>query len=137
MLNKPPGKILIADNDEDVLIAIEHALETSGYTTVTAFCHDEASKLFRDETFDLCVLDDYLSDRDSTDFLAELQTPGRGPLIVLTYHRFPSPQQEERFRCLGVSAFVNKRAHSQLVDIVSHLLRPMNRRPSGALYNMT
>jgi CheY-like chemotaxis protein len=137
MSNNGAGKILIADNDEHVLIALEHSLENGGYSTVTAVSHEETRKLLREEGFDLCVLDDYLSDRDSIQVLREVRRTGKMPLVVVTYHRFPGPREEEQLRSLGVSAFVNKEAHSELVDIVSHLLQPTSTRPRDAFEEMT
>lgn len=126
MLSDRP-QILIADNDEDVLIKLEHALESGGYTTVTALSHAEASKLIEEGGFDLCVLDDSLSDRSSIDVLRAFGNDGKRPLVIVTYHQFPAPQEEKQFRSFGVSAFVNKRAHAQLTDIVAQLLEPMSR----------
>lgn len=137
MLNQGIRKVLIADNDEDVLVALEHALESGGYTTATALSQDQISKLLTEEEFDLCVLDDCLSDNDSIGVLAEFQEPGKGSIVIVTYHRFPEAHQETQLRALGVRAFVNKRAHSELVDIVSTLLEPRPHRPRGAFDDMT
>lgn len=131
------GRILIADNDEDVLIALEHTLENRGYQTVTAVNHEQTSKMLEEHNVDLCVLDDYLSDKDSIEVLSELRGAGKTPLVIVTYHRFPGPQEERQLRSLGVSAFVNKEAHSELVDIVSHLLEPRKSRPRSAFDEMT
>jgi len=57
-------RILLADNDEDVLLALERTLEDRGYATATALSHPEACKLLAQARFDLWVLDDYLSDKD-------------------------------------------------------------------------
>jgi len=137
MLNQVKRKVLIADNDEDVLVALEHALENGGYTTATALSQDQISKLLTEEEFDLCVLDDCLSDNDSIGVLAELQEPAKGPIVIVTYHRFPEAHQETQLRALGVRAFVNKRAHSELVDIVSRLLESRPYQSRGAFDHMT
>ena len=92
MLGKEPQRILIADNDEDVLIALERVLENGGYATATALSHSAASRLLEEESFDLCVLDDYLSDNGSIGVLSEFRELGRKPIVVVTYHRFPKPQ---------------------------------------------
>jgi two-component system, NtrC family, response regulator GlrR len=117
-------RILLADNDEDVLVALERALEDGGYATATALSHEEASKLVSRETFDLCVLDDYLSDKNSIQVLTEFRRAGMTLLVIVTYHRFPSPHDEKQLRALGVNAFVNKRAHSDLKQMVDQLLEP-------------
>jgi hypothetical protein len=45
-------------------------------------------------------------------------------LVVVTYHRLPSLDEEARLRELGVHALVDKRAHLDLIEIVDHLLTP-------------
>ena len=137
MSNQGIRKVLIADNDEDVLVALEHALENGGYATATALSQDQISKLLTEEEFDLCVLDDCLSDNDSIGVLAELQEPAKGPIVIVTYHRFPEAHQETQLRALGVRAFVNKRAHSELVDIVSRLLESRPYQSRGEFDHMT
>jgi CheY-like chemotaxis protein len=137
MLTKGAAQILIADNDEDVLIALEHKLETGGYSTLTALNRAETWKLLSEHTVDLCVLDDYLSDKNSAEVLHQLRETGKRTLVIVTYHRFPDPRVEKQFRALGVNAFVNKGAHSELVDIVSHLLEPMKSGPRSAFDELT
>jgi DNA-binding response OmpR family regulator len=117
------AKILIVDNDEDVLIALERTLEDEGYPTATAANQEEASKLLSQSKFECLVLDDYLSDKDSISVLMELRrlemTP---PAVVVTYNRNPSRSIETRLRLLGVKALINKRAHSGLAQIIRYLL---------------
>ena len=137
MPEKGLRRILIADNDEDVLLALERTLENGGYATVTALTLYEAAKLLAQDTFDLCVLDDYLSDRDSIQVLTEFRRAGITPLVIVTYYRFPSPHEEKQLRALGVSALVNKRAHSELARIVSQLLEPRTAHQRGAFDDMT
>ena len=137
MLRNREGRILIADNDADVLIALEHTLEDGGYQTVTAVNHEQMTKMLEQDNVDLCVLDDYLSEKDSIQVLSELRDVGKRPLVIVTYHRFPGPQEEKQLRSLGVSAFVNKEAHSELFNIVSHLLEPRESQPRCAFDEMT
>jgi CheY-like chemotaxis protein len=131
------GKILVADNDEDVLVALERVLEERGYATTVALSSAEACKLLSGGSFDLLVLDDYLSDRDSVQTLAECRSAGIAFLAVVTYHRFPSVDEEARLRELGVRALVNKRAHSELIEIVDHLLKPREAGPRFAFESIT
>ena len=124
MNKKVTGKILVADNDEDVLIAMESVLEEKGYAISVALSSAEACALLCKGDFDLLILDDYLSDADSVQTLAACRSAGIRTLVVVTYHRFPSVDEEARLRGLGVSALVNKQAHCELVEIVGHLLKP-------------
>jgi CheY-like chemotaxis protein len=125
MPDKELRRILVADNDEEVLLALERTLEAGGYVTATAVNHAEAEQLLSRETFDLFVLDDYLSDADSIQVLTELRRGGMSPLVVVTYHHPPSFHEEKQLRALGVSALVNKRAHAELAQIVGYLLQPL------------
>jgi len=117
-------KILIADNDEDVLVTLEWVLENEGYATTTAVNHEEASKILVQKAIDLLVLDDYLADRDASQVLSDLRCLRLAPLVVVTYHRSPSPREQAQLCSLGASAVINKCAHSELVHVVGHLLRP-------------
>lgn len=47
------AKILIADNDEEVLVALERILEDEGYSTATAISHEDASIMLSRDSFDL------------------------------------------------------------------------------------
>jgi|ERR1035441_2793066 CheY-like chemotaxis protein len=117
------ANILIVDNDEDVLIALERTLEDEGYATATAASQEEALQLLSQGRFECLVLDDYLSDKDSISVLTELRrlemTP---PAVVVTYHRCPSKSFQARVRLLGVRALINKRAYSGLAQVIRYLL---------------
>jgi len=118
------GKVLIADNDEDVLLALEWTLENAGYKTVVALDSEEALRILARHSCDLLVLDDYLSEKDSAHVLTEFRRAGIRPMVVITYHRFPSFEARQNLHSLGVSAFISKHAHSELVHVVRYLLEP-------------
>jgi DNA-binding response OmpR family regulator len=124
MSAEKPGKVLIVDNDEDILLALEWTLESEGYDTAVAVTDDEIVKILAQDSCDLLVLDDYLSEKDCVEVLAALRQAGIRPMVVITYHRFPSADMRQRLQSLGVSAFINKHAHSELVHMVRHLLQP-------------
>jgi DNA-binding response OmpR family regulator len=63
------SKILIVDDDQDVLIALERLLEDQGYRTVTAWSGQEALSLLNSQSFDLLLLDRGLPDLDSAEVL--------------------------------------------------------------------
>jgi DNA-binding NtrC family response regulator len=134
MPNHSLRRILITDNDDAVLIALERVLEDEGCATETAVSYAEALRVLSQSNFDLLVLDDYLSDSDSIQVLTDIPT-SRRPLVVVTYHRYPARTQHGQLRSLGVSAFVHKRAHSELAEIVRYLLEP--RRYRGELDSIT
>jgi CheY-like chemotaxis protein len=120
-------KILIADNDEAVLTNLEQLLEDLGYTTTTAVSCQEVATMLSQKSFDLMVLDDLFSDGDSARVLTECGGSEPSPLVVVTYYHSPTQDTELHLRSLGVSAFVNKRAHPELAEIVRYLLEPRPR----------
>lgn len=127
MANDELGKILIADNDEDVLVALERALEDEGYDTAVTVSGDVAFQVLSSGAFDLLVLDDYLSDRHCIQVLTHFQSSGVKPLVIVTYHQLPSRPEREQLRSLGVSTLVSKGAPIELVRTVNCLLRPLGR----------
>jgi len=131
------AKILIADNDEEILLGLERALEDEGYSTATAISHGDASKMLSRETFDLIILDDYLSDKDATQLLTELQGSDVAPLVIVTYHRYPSRDDQARLLSLGVCALIDKHAYSVLVRKVDRLLCPYAARYGDEFENIT
>ena len=124
------ARILILDNDEDVLLNLERALENEGYTTATAVNFEQAEMLLSQRSFDLLVLDDHLSDRDSIEVVSEFRSSGLvPPFVVVTYHQHPAREEQARLWILGVSAVISKVAHDDLTKTVRSLLAP---RPSGS-----
>ncbi len=67
-----PIKILIVDDDQDVLIELERLLEGEGYSTVTAWSGQEALALSEQSEFDLLLVDEYLADADAHELFDEL-----------------------------------------------------------------
>jgi DNA-binding response OmpR family regulator len=115
-------RILIVDNEEEVLTAMEQALEDEGHVTSTAVNYQEASKLLLEESFHILVLDDFLADKDSLEVLVEWRsTRTVPPLVVVTYHQNPSKTDRARFSLLGAGGFVSKRAPFELVETVRRL----------------
>jgi CheY-like chemotaxis protein len=137
MAEKKSGRILLADNDKDVLVGLERTLENGGHTTVAVLSYEEASSMLSRSTFDLLVLDDYLSDKDSIQSLTEFRRAGMTMLVIVTYYRFPSFHVEKQLRALGVSALVNKSAHSELVEMIDQLLKPQPARHGDEFDSMT
>jgi DNA-binding response OmpR family regulator len=55
-------RILIVDDNEDVLIGLERTLEDAGFVTTTAWSREEALRLSDKGPFDLLLIDEHLSD---------------------------------------------------------------------------
>jgi len=81
-----PIKILIVDDDADVLIALEGMLESEGYSTATAWSGREALILADRIHFDLLLVDEHLSDVDAAALCEELlrRQPSALPFLLHT-----------------------------------------------------
>lgn len=82
-----PVKILIVDDDEAVLIALERMLEGEGYRTVTAWSGREALTHAASNDFDLVLVDEHLSDVEITILCDELMRCQPGALRFLMHTR--------------------------------------------------
>ena len=81
-----PIKILIVDDDAEVLIALEQMLESEGYNTTTAWSGRDALILADRTHFDLLLVDESLSDLDATALCEELlrRQPTALPFLLHT-----------------------------------------------------
>ena len=117
------AQILIVDDDEEVLVNMERVLEDQGYATATANSCGEAFASLSGRSFDLLVLDDHLSSKDSIEIVAELHgSELMPPFVVVTYYWRPSVGEQARLWRLGVSAVISKFAHEELAQTVRKML---------------
>ncbi len=100
-------QILIVDDDEHVLIALEGLLEDEAYHTTTAWSGEEALRWLKSKPFDLVLLDDCLPDMNSSDILRNIQGMGIRPLVIVMQAR-PLPGALSRFGSLGACAVIGK-----------------------------
>jgi CheY-like chemotaxis protein len=94
-----PVKILIVDDDEHVLIELEHILEDEGYTTATAWSGQDAVRLLEAGQFDLLLIDEHLGDLKFSTLankLRQLQPPVPRLLMCAraSYSSAPSPSDD-------------------------------------------
>jgi DNA-binding response OmpR family regulator len=79
--------VLVADDDEDILLLVAFRLERAGCDVITARSGDEALKLAVDQTPDLAVLDVTMPGLDGYGVTRELRRTERTsemPVILLT-----------------------------------------------------
>ncbi|HXE91541.1 MAG TPA: response regulator [Terriglobales bacterium] len=115
-------RILIVDNDETVLCALERLLGTIGYETETAWSGAQALELLRTQPFDLVLLDDQLSDADAVEMLQQLAALYPFPPVVVTQNIPYSQRKAQRFLGLGASAVVAKCDLEEIEEVVKALV---------------
>ena len=87
MINDHKGKILVVDDDRNILQVIQMRLESEGYHVTKATGTDKALKLAEQEPFDLAMIDLKLDDQDGIQLMQNIHhiIPDL-PVIILTAH---------------------------------------------------
>jgi two-component system response regulator GlrR len=80
-------KILVVDDDPNLLEVLRMRLESEQYDVATALDEEEAKRASRDSVFDLAIIDLQLVHQDGISLMSELQLSNPGlPVIILTAH---------------------------------------------------
>jgi CheY-like chemotaxis protein len=119
--------ILIVDDDEQVLIELEHLLEDQGYNTTTAWSGHEALQLLQQRSFDFILMDGDLSDLTRDDLIRQAKQSSKATWIIL------HPQARFRPESLGANS-VCKTEHAA---ILSRLRECLSRRQHPAVNERT
>jgi CheY-like chemotaxis protein len=99
--------ILIADYDEDVLLRLEHLLETAGFDTTVTWCAREIQRLLQQRAYDLVVIGHYPPNIDAARILRQV-TGETGPACIVLHHPERFPFDAEYFYSLGASAVLSR-----------------------------
>jgi CheY-like chemotaxis protein len=110
-----PIKILIVDDDEQVLIELERLLESEGYSTATAWSWGEALALSDRSRFDVLLVDEHLHGLDPDALLVELKVrqPDALPLLMHT-------RRNQKHKALARA--VCKWEHAEMKAVIRHCL---------------
>ncbi len=113
-MNDTRARILIIDDDEHVLMALERVLESEGYCTATAWSGQEALEILRKSDFDLLLVDEHLPDLNVVSLIKDLQRTRHRAYRVLMC---PLPDQRdgaERLAPPGIHGSVCKWEHGAI-----------------------
>jgi two-component system KDP operon response regulator KdpE len=99
-------RILVVDDEPQILKALRLSLAAAGYHVVTAANAAEAIAALRDELIDAVILDLGLPDRDGKDVIADMRQWSEVPIIVLSARHL----EGEKIAALdiGASDYINK-----------------------------
>ncbi len=110
-----PGKILVIDDDPDILDAVTMILESQGYEVVTARDGAEGLATLKAENPDLMILDLLMPKMDGFAVCQELQDPRwskyKVPILILTSVREEASRRRyelETGLALDVDDYVEK-----------------------------
>ena len=118
------GMILVADDDEDILVLVRTVLERAGYDVVTARNGAEAIAAAAKQCPDLAVLDVSMPELDGLEVLRHLRAePSTSEVPVLMLSARVQEEDVARGFAAGASAYVQKPFSSrELSERVAELL---------------
>jgi len=131
----PEAKILVIDDDPDLVEALKIILETGSYRVISAFDGEEGLRRVKEENPDLIILDLLLPKEDGDVLCRELKADPRYanvPILVLTAvaekmssKLFP----KHRMRSLPADDYVDKPVQPQ--DLLGRVDRLLVRSKEG------
>jgi two-component system alkaline phosphatase synthesis response regulator PhoP len=130
------ARILVVDDDPDVLEAIGIALEANGYEVVTANDGLEGLDKLKDERPDLMILDLLMPKMDGFEVCKELKDPRRAkyahiPIIILSSVREEASRRRYELETglqLDVDDYVEKPIeHTILLERVKKILKKVGK----------
>src|SRR5512143_1267066 len=119
------GKILIVDDDRNLLELLRMRLESSGFDVVTALREADARTAAAGEVFDLAIVDLQLAEQDGISLMEELHTVSPDlPVIILTAHGSIESAVEAMRR--GAATYLTKPFDAR--ELVLHIGRVQEQR---------
>ena len=117
-------KILVVDDEPELVKALKIRLESAGYEVIPAYDGEEGIMKAREENPDLIVLDIMMPKMDGFTTLKELKKRSKNkplpPVIVLT----AKPKMQDLFATEGIKDYVVKPfEHQDLLDRIDKLLK--------------
>jgi len=122
-----PKKIIVADDEQQLALAVKIRLQSKGYQVMTASDGRQALELAEQEKPDLIILDVLMPVMDGYSCLRELNTRfGRGkiPVIILTAR----DRMKDLFELEGIEDYVIKPFDHE--DLLVRIDRVFKRRAS-------
>jgi CheY-like chemotaxis protein len=114
-------KVLIVDNDERVLRAIDGFLANAGFETRTASDGHLALDLLKSQECDLVFVADHLSDFFLDGFLKALQCFPTPPAAIVMQSEPPRSWDVGPYRSLGASGVVSKRRPREVLGAANEV----------------
>jgi CheY-like chemotaxis protein len=111
-------RILIVDNDEDVLIALEQELEGQGFETTTEWSLPEGLETLAANQFDLLLVGDHPPELNCERLLKLLRRQRVAIPCVVLHSAARHPFSAEYLRFLGASGVACKWNFAEVLDEV-------------------
>jgi two-component system alkaline phosphatase synthesis response regulator PhoP len=123
-------KVLVADDEQELLELLRFSLDADGYQVVTASDGQKALDLARKEKFDLIILDVMMPRMDGYHVSGEItQSPSSPPVLLLTSRDFT--QDQPAIKGSGATAFLSKPFEiTELLEVARDLVKKPKEPPA-------
>lgn len=117
-------RILVVDDDADIVLMIQRILEKSGFEVARTTEGAEAIRMIEQESFDLILLDIMMPGIDGFEVARSVRRNEKGvrPPVVFVTARDDSESMREGFRSGGTVFLAKPFTASQLLRIVNAML---------------
>lgn len=121
---KQEGKVLIVDDDPDIVLYLSEFLDSQGYTTIKASCGEDALEKIKQEHPDVVLLDVMMPDMDGYEVCRRIRADAATALLPVVMVTGAGPQE----RVKGIEAeaddfFVKPGDRHELLARVRSLLK--------------
>jgi DNA-binding response OmpR family regulator len=131
MMSENPAKILIVDDEADLVSVLRFGLQVEGFEVISAFDGEEGLKLARDQRPDLVVLDLMLPKMDGYQVCRALKFDERFRSIPVFILSARSGEQDRKLAHeMGADAFVTK--PYDMRDLVTRVREKLRMPPRRA-----
>lgn len=100
-------RILVIDDDKSICESLKLYLTEEGYEVATALTGEDGLKKFQAQSWDLVILDIFLSDADGLDILKRLKTKSADAAVIMitAFHDMPTTVRAMK---LGAVEYIHK-----------------------------
>ena len=122
-MEKPRAKVLVVDDEVDILEILKLEFEDRGCEVMTAVNASEAMGLIEKTRFDVVISDVCMPGMSGADLLRTIESTGRSDrpfIIMMSGYSFYTPEQIQE---MGSAGYLAKPfSHRQLVELIENYI---------------
>lgn len=120
-------RVLLADDDRDMVLRLKQDLEADGHTVDAVIESDRAIELARLNTYQLGLMNDELTCLEGLGACRAMLNSGTSPYVIMISSEADSPQQIRCLRC-GADDYIRKPIpYEELIERMRAVLRRLSR----------
>ena len=119
-------RILVVDDDDQILKVLEQLLEFAGYDVVKASNGNEATRIYREAQPDLIITDLIMPEKDGLEVIGDIKRDFPDAKIIAISGGNPGSKYLNEAGRLGASRTIRKPFHANdILEAIRDLLEPL------------